>query len=59
MTLFNALLILANTHTREDSLTGFIVEITSPYTSRYSREEYIEAWKVVREQLNLQTEPQK
>lgn len=60
MTLFTALRILAETHTRDDAAVGFVIMAgASPmsYVSPHSPERYNEAWKVVREQLHMQTEP--
>jgi hypothetical protein len=60
-TLFDALRILAETHTREDHLMGFVVEVGAgpgPY-SRWSQGAYIKAWKIVREQCHMPTEPEK
>ena len=57
MTLFQALRILAECHTREDPERGFVVEmgVTSPRW--HAQADYVEAWRVVREQLSLQTKP--
>ncbi len=60
MTLFSALRIIAETHTRDDDAVGFVIEVgASPmsYASPHPPERYNEAWRVVREQLNMQTEP--
>jgi hypothetical protein len=62
VTLSQALHILAETHTRDDDEIGFTVQAyvgNDFLTYRYSREEYIEAWKVVREHAHMQTEPAK
>jgi hypothetical protein len=59
MTLERALHILARTHTRDDDLTGFVVE-WAPSPSilwEHSQAEYIEAWKTVRAHIHFQTEP--
>lgn len=60
MTLFDALRILAETHTRDDRQVGFVVEagLPSPYVRRHSQEDYLAAWKVVREQLHMQVDPE-
>ncbi len=61
MTLFNALLILARTHTRDDERTGYVIEVgvgPNSYSNPASPEEYIEAWGVVREQLQMPTKPE-
>lgn len=60
MTLFSALSVLAETHTRDDDVTGFvIVDGASPASpmSPHPVERYNEAWNVVREQLHMQTFP--
>ena len=53
------LLILASIHTREDSVTGYVVEMSPPPwpVAPFSRAEYIEAWGAVRNHVHLQTEP--
>lgn len=58
MTLFDALRILANCHTRDDDWVGFCVESTvAPWSvSEHSQGDYIKAWGVVREQMHMQTE---
>ena len=55
-TLFDALHLLARVHTRDDAEIGFTVEM-SPAPMFYRDIEYIEAWRIVREQLHLQVEP--
>lgn len=59
MTLEKALHILANAHTRDDDLTGFVVEYVPSleYRVEFTRSDYIEAWKTVRAHIHLQTEP--
>lgn len=59
MTLYDALRVLAESHTRDDNQVGFVIVagIPSPYTSRHSPEDYYTAWKVLREQLHMQTKP--
>lgn len=61
VTLFDALRVLADSHTRDDHQMGFIIEaaLPSPYVMRHSMDDYNRAWAVVREQLHMQTEPQK
>lgn len=54
MTLDQALAILAEVHTA-DSATGFQVTLLWPYASPTPA--YVEAWKIVRVHLHLQTEP--
>ncbi len=60
MTLFEALRVLAETHTRDDDFTGFAIMIgASPSHPEgpHPVERYNEAWNVVREQLHMQTFP--
>ena len=58
MTLFDALRILAEVHTSADMQTGFDVEMGAmPEHYQCSKSDYVEAWRVIREQLNLVTEP--
>jgi hypothetical protein len=61
MTLEKALHILATIYTRDDDLTGFVVEHVPghPYTWPCSEDEYVEAWKTVRAHIHFQTEPKK
>jgi hypothetical protein len=61
MTLEKALHILARTHTRDDDLTGFVVEwAPSPSVFwEHSQADYFEAWKTVRAHIHFQTEPKK
>jgi len=58
MTLYNALRILAETHTRDHDRMGFVIEVgaPSPYTMKFSMNEYMEAWRVLRVQLGMQAE---
>lgn len=61
MTLEKALRILASIHTRDDDLTGFVVE-WAPSPSivwEYSQAEYFEAWKTVRAHIHFQIEPKR
>lgn len=55
-TLFDALHTLARAHTRDDARVGFLVERCAPHLF-CSDAEYIEAWRIVREQLHFQVEP--
>jgi hypothetical protein len=61
VSLSEALHIIATIHTRDDPQMGFVI---NPYAGGdfnlwvYSREQYIAAWKIVREHLHMQTEPQ-
>jgi hypothetical protein len=48
-----ALVILADGHTRDDELAGFVVHQSRDTWSRWSDAEYIGAWKTVREYLHL------
>lgn len=60
MTLFDALRVLAETHTRDDDRIGFTIVVgASPASpmSQYPVEIYDQAWDVVREQLHMQTFP--
>jgi hypothetical protein len=60
MTLSRAIYILASVHTRDDDVTGFVIMAGvgwRDYETPFSQQEYNEAWKVLREQSNLQTEP--
>jgi hypothetical protein len=59
MTLDKALHILAEVHTRDDDLTGFVVEwAPSPsFMWQFSKAEYFEAWRTVRAHIHYQTEP--
>lgn len=62
MTLFEALRILAETHTRDDDQVGLVIIAgASPFSvvSPHPPERYNEAWRIVREQLRMQTEPRK
>jgi len=51
MTLQEACRILAEFHTRDDSLTKYVVEtvVGDFYHTPYTHAEYIEAWGVVRD----------
>lgn len=60
MTLSEALHVIATIHTRDDDQMGFVIEAYAggDFTRwQYSREQYIEAWRTVREHLHMQTEP--
>jgi hypothetical protein len=60
MPLSKALYILATTHTRDDDVTGFVIDAyASPYSvvSRWPPGEYMRAWESVRAHIHLQTEP--
>jgi len=59
-TLFDAMLVLARTHTRDDDQVGFTLQ-SAPILweqTEYSREHYLKAWEIVREQLSMSARPQ-
>lgn len=59
MELVEALHILADIHTRDDDRAGFVVVAGAqwlPYVSPWMQEQYVEAWKVVRQHAGFQTE---
>lgn len=54
-----ALHILASVHTRDNVHMGFVVE-TDPRSDAYgsvTQREYVDAWRIVRRYLHMQTEP--
>jgi hypothetical protein len=58
--LSKALYVLAMTHTRDDDVTGFVVMAgASPHypVTEFGVQDYMDAWKAVREHVHLQTEP--
>jgi hypothetical protein len=60
MTLSRAINILASVHTRDDDQMGYVILAGAswhPHETPFSMEEYNEAWRVLREQSNMQTEP--
>lgn len=62
MSLDQALHILASVHTRDDDAIGFHVrmgvsEVGWQAGHECSQSDYIEAWKVVRDHIHMQTEP--
>lgn len=58
MPLDRALHILATMYTRDDRHVGFIVEaMASPWSTEFTQEDCIAAWKAVREHLHMPTEP--
>ncbi len=60
MTLESALHILAKVHTMDDEWTGFVILFGSSWQhSRFTPEQYLEAWRVVREHVHMQVEPLK
>lgn len=56
MTLEHALRILADCHTRDDALSGFVVEM-SPHMHWHSQHDYIQAWAELRKHIGLQVDP--
>lgn len=52
-TLFDALFILARAHTCDDAEVGFCV-VSPPYDTTEVHE-YLNAWRVIREQLHMPT----
>lgn len=62
MTLFEAIRVLAETHTRDDDVTGYVIMVgVSPASQMnpHPIERYNEAWRVLREQTHMQTDPAK
>lgn len=62
MTLSQAIYILATVHTRDDPVVGYVImagAMWRPYETPFDAEQYNEAWKVLREQAGLPTEPDK
>jgi len=57
MILNEALRVLADGHTRDDDLVGFTVSPMWDDYGRWSRADYIEAWKTVRQHLGMKSEP--
>lgn len=61
MTLEQALHILASIHTRDNDETGFVViagaTIHNAPLFSWSQSDYIEAWRVVRDAVHMQTAP--
>lgn len=49
-----ALAILADSHTRDDDLVGFVVEAGGAPAPWISMSDYLEAWKVVRRHIGRQ-----
>lgn len=54
-TLLDALKVLARAHTGDDDGVGFVV-MPMADTLSIGQREYVEAWKIVREHLQLQTD---
>ena len=60
MPLSKALYILADVHTRDDDVTGFVILAgATPHYSQWSTGDYMRAWEALRAHIHLQTEPQK
>ena len=60
MTIDRALYVLAKEHTKDDDRTGFSIHGRYQYPiSEFPDADYIEAWRVVREKLKMQTNPGK
>lgn len=60
MELEEALHIIANIHTRDDEVTGFVVLAGAqwrPFETQWSQEQYVKAWEVVRRHTFMQTKP--
>lgn len=61
MSLDQALRILSRVHTRDHHEMGFTIEAGArpePYLNDTSRDEYCDAWAVVRKHLHLPFEPE-
>lgn len=62
MTLDQALHVLAEIHTKDDDATGFVLLIgahANDYRTQWTQADHIEAWRVVRQHLHMQTQPSK
>lgn len=60
MPLAKAISILARSHTKDDDYVGFhVFGIGIPQHHEISRSEYIEAWRSLRFNIGMQTEPKK
>lgn len=61
MPLSKALHVLAAFHTRDDDMTGFVVEMhphhPSLHLTPFSQNDYIRAWESVRAHIHFQIEP--
>ena len=57
MTLETALGLLADCHTRDDDLAGFVVFPPSDYRSGWHAQNYVTAWEVVRRHLCRNVSP--
>lgn len=61
MSLDEALHIIASVHTKDDDGVGFVFLVGATcesYMQPWSPSEHIEAWRVLRNHLHMQTEPQ-
>ena len=61
MNLNQALRVLADIHTKDDHQVGFVfmVGATAHHNmTRWSVDDHIQAWRVVREHLHMQVDPQ-
>jgi len=60
MPLGRALHILADIHTKDDDVTGFVVSMVGwSHLYGVSQPDYVRAWESVRAHIHLQTEPKK
>lgn len=62
MTLDEALHIIASVHTKDDPDVGFVFLVGATCYDHFhpwSPEDHIEAWRVLRKHLHMQTEPQR
>lgn len=57
MSLEKACYVLAQAHTRDDDVAGYVVEmVSSGFFSGFSQADYVEAWGVIRGAAHLKTE---
>jgi hypothetical protein len=63
MPIAKALHVLAAFHTRDDDVTGFVVEMHPIHPdcnmTLFSRQDYLRAWEAVRAYVHMQTEPKR
>ena len=63
MPIEKALRVLAAFHTRDDDVTGFVVEMHPMHPAvnmtPFSQQDYIRAWEAVRAYVHMQTEPKR
>ena len=60
MTLDQALHVLAEIHTRDDDLTGFVLMVGAEAdgsNTKWTKSDHLEAWRRVREVLHMQIKP--